>query len=91
MNDHVNAPCADCGIETLDDDNWYMLHNHVWESAWPGSRTTRAVLEAGDDGIAPFSEFLCIDCLEKRLGRGLTPHDFSDAPINATVLSRLFK
>lgn len=26
---------------------------------------------------------LCIDCAERRLGRRLTPDDFTDAPINA--------
>jgi hypothetical protein len=27
--------------------------------------------------------FLCIVCLERRLGRTLTPQDFTDAPVNA--------
>ena len=31
---------------------------------------------------SPGGDFLCYNCLEARLGRKLTPRDFSDAPIN---------
>jgi hypothetical protein len=87
MGKRVMAPCADCGIDTLGGDrNWYLVHSHIWELAWPGSKTTRPPIE-GD----PFSEILCIDCLEKRLGRDLRPDDFTNASINDAVRNRLFK
>lgn len=92
MTGRIKAPCADCQIDTLRrDTDWYMVRNHIWESAWPGSITTFAMYEADDDGVVPFSEILCIDCLERRLGRKLTRDDFTDAPVNNAVLKRLFK
>lgn len=39
---------------------WYHLHNEVW----------------GSTGLSVGSGFLCIGCLEERLGRRLTPADF---------------
>ena len=44
----------------------YMVHDDVWKAA------------TGDD---PFG-WLCVGCLEDRLGRRLTPDDFNDAPCN---------
>src|SRR5262245_59749408 len=38
----------------------YMVHDHLWEAA----------------GMAPDGGFLCIGCLETRLGRRLAPADF---------------
>ncbi len=35
-----------------------------------------------DSERSPGGDFLCFGCLEARLGRKLTPRDFSDAPIN---------
>ncbi len=37
-----------------------------------------------DDGSLTFfpHEYLCIGCLEKRLGRKLTAEDFTDVPVN---------
>ncbi len=31
--------------------------------------------------------FLCVGCLEERLGRRLTSYDFTDAPLNAIALA----
>lgn len=45
---------------------WYMVHDHVWKSA--GMKF--------DDG------FLCIGCLEKRLGRRLHSCDFEEIAMN---------
>src|SRR5215831_13565258 len=38
---------------------WYLVHDQVWERAWPNSETTNS---------AKFfcSEILCVGCLEKR-------------------------
>lgn len=60
-------PCNDCGESTRDE--YYMVKHELWPLNNPGRET--------EDG-----EFLCISCLENRLGRRLTPRDFLDAPIN---------
>ena len=59
--------CKDCGVDTQDIGEWYMVKDEVWAAVWP-KRSKR--------------EFLCIGCLEIRLGRRLTSDDFTDAPIN---------
>jgi hypothetical protein len=51
-----------------------MVEREVWEQAWGkrpdewGPRSTRGIL--------------CIECLERRIGRTLTLYDFTNAPIN---------
>jgi hypothetical protein len=67
--------CADCGLATITAGEWYMVGNGVWDEAWLGRR------EPGWRHV-PFCEILCIGCLEARLGRTLTAHDFTDAPVN---------
>jgi hypothetical protein len=47
---------------------WYMVRAEVWEAA------------ASSQGEQP--RFLCIGCLEGRIGRQLTRADFADAEIN---------
>jgi hypothetical protein len=46
---------------------YYMVHRQVWEDAQYASGRVR---------------FLCIACLERRLGRQLRPDDFTDCPLN---------
>lgn len=56
-------PCNDCGVDTYAevDREWYHVHGPVWEAA----------------GMSPEGlGFLCIGCLETRLGRRLVPEDF---------------
>ena len=43
-----------------------MVHPHIWEGA----------------GLGPDAGYMCIGCLEGRLGRELLPMDFIEAPIN---------
>lgn len=61
-------PCNDCGIDTLGYE-YYMVHDHVW------------IDQAGMTG-EPYEGFLCIGCLEKRIGRMLKSGDFIHWPIN---------
>jgi len=72
----LTAPCADCGVNTLDMDGgreWYIVHDAVWAVAWGGSVPTDPAR-----GV-----YLCVGCLEKRLGRELTADDFDRSlPIN---------
>ena len=73
-----DCPCADCGTPTCPRSagpgmwEWYMVVPDVWFGAdgpvWV-------------DNDAETAFFLCIGCLEKRLGRQLTlPADFSEPP-----------
>ena len=63
--------CADCRVDVHEIGEWYMVHDNVWEQAWPGH------------SIVPYGyAILCIGCLEKRIGRTLTRPDFTDAPVN---------
>ena len=51
---------------------WYMVRDEVWAAA------------GMDTGAIPLGGrgFLCMGCLETRLGRRLLPGDFIDAPVN---------
>jgi hypothetical protein len=67
--------CADCGVDTSPcSGKRGRRHNDKWEcylvkdSVWQCAGMGRG--------------FLCIGCLEARLGRQLRPRDFTDAPIN---------
>jgi hypothetical protein len=51
---------------------WYSVWDYLWQEA--GMQLENEMLWS--------SGFLCIGCLEKRLGRELTAEDFVDAPIN---------
>ena len=73
------ALCADCGVDTAPCSarpgcrhagRWedYMIHGELW--------ATTGIGPGMGDGR------LCIGCLETRLGRQLTPADFTGAPIN---------
>jgi hypothetical protein len=47
----------------------YMVHDHVWKAA----------------GMEPYGGCLCVGCLEKRIGRRLTPANFSDHVFNTNL------
>jgi hypothetical protein len=72
----VRSICADCGQNTTTigadgepmDWEWYMVNNVIWTMA--STATDRP------------AQFLCIGCLETRLGRRLYPIDFTSAPVN---------
>ena len=67
----TNLPCRDCGINTANiNGQWefYMVTDEVWQAA---VGTPAAIVTDGD--------FLCIGCLEMRLG---TPGDFTDCLAN---------
>jgi hypothetical protein len=49
-----------------DYDEYYMVHDHVWKAS----------------GLPKDGGELCVDCLERRIGRRLRSDDFTDAPIN---------
>jgi hypothetical protein len=81
--------CADCGVSTAPrrrGEKWefYMVREPVWKAAGPPPATfnTGEVDLFGLVPASPTEYFLCIGCLEARLGRTLTPGDFTDCPLN---------
>jgi len=64
--------CADCGYDTTDNE-YYMVRNDVWEQALGHKYSPQ-----------PNDVFLCIGCLERRIGRTLTRRDFIDCPLNTS-------
>lgn len=68
--EHVPCACADCGTDTTPEEGpweWYMVQESIWVQANPDKTVN----------------YLCIGCLERRLGRQLTAADFTNVPINA--------
>jgi len=63
------AWCALCRVDTLAIGEFYMIKDEVWDAA------------VGPDSFIN-SSFLCIGCLELRLGRHLRTDDFADVPLN---------
>jgi hypothetical protein len=79
------AVCIDCGAATAPCTGrrgcrhvgrWelYMVHDSIWITA--GMPFVMVYARDGETG------YLCVGCLEGRLGRQLHPQDFTDAPIN---------
>lgn len=75
------AICDGCGADTTPctgrrgcrhKGRWeyYAGHDGVWEAARPWTAEGGRV------------RYLCVACLERRLGRTLRPDDFRDVPIN---------
>ena len=70
-------PCRDCSMNTcpLDGEReYYEVFDQVWRDA-------RAIGYVQTDN-GPQGYFLCVGCLEKRLGRELTRADFKPLPAN---------
>jgi hypothetical protein len=54
--------CHDCDDDVVCLREWFMVHDDVWTQT----------------GLAPRGGMLCVGCCEDRLGRRLTPADFTD-------------
>jgi hypothetical protein len=82
------APCADCGTFTAmrgRPSEWYMVRDDVWEAAGMPAEPACSIdtFTEYQAYVADLSgRFLCIGCLEARLGRELTPADFTTAEVN---------
>jgi hypothetical protein len=75
----LDMHCVDCGVDTDEIDEFYMVHDHIWDVAVP-------VQSDRDNRV------LCVGCLETRIGRELSADDFTDAPVNRSgyYSNRLF-
>lgn len=71
------CPCLDCGVDTWKLNEYYMVTKTVWSDAFPDRPRCD-----GDKSWTAGLGYLCIGCLEKRIGRILTPSDFTNYPIN---------
>ena len=65
------SDCADCGVDVcpVDGDDraeFFMVYDDVWAAA----------------GITPDGGYLCVGCIETRLGRHLDTDDFTNVPMN---------
>ncbi len=66
----AGAFCLDCKIEVVSiKEISYMLRNSLWALLVRGKRYQGSV-------------FLCIGCVETRLGRRLDEHDFAELAVN---------
>jgi hypothetical protein len=65
--------CHDCGQNTHEIGEYYMVQFALWKQVAPDCQ----------DGI------LCIGCLEARLGRTLTPADFTDCAVNCNIYGNM--
>lgn len=59
--------CMECGANTVEIQEYYMLQDHLWESIVPEHYRIGA---------------LCVECFEWFLGRELVSTDFTEAPVN---------
>jgi len=60
------ALCNDCGVDIFEIREYYMVSDACWKRA----------------GMKPYGGFLCIGCLELRLGEKLKAINFRDCPLN---------
>ena len=66
-DEHDGCPCRDCGALTAPLDGPAEWYT-LKDEVWP---------------LAPDDGYLCIGCLERRIGRTVVYRDFDTAPINA--------
>ena len=66
----IRSPCFGCGVDTLEIGEFYVVRDEVWLAAVPWNRAGAML------------DFLCIGCLEARIGRTLAREDFTDAFAN---------
>lgn len=69
---HKMFDCVDCGKNTDDHDEYYMVHDEVWRK---------------EARMTDFGGMLCISCLEERIGRRLTQVDFTNYPVNTLMFT----
>ena len=63
----------------IDDTDWYMIDDHIWRKFVPEDKKMVS-RNPGEKGY-----FLCLECLQKRVGRRLTKDDFTQREISDYV------
>ena len=75
--------CKDCGVDTTPcTGKRGCRHGGRWEHYMVKDAIWKAAKMPPGDGRFSGKGFLCIGCLETRIGRQLKPKDFTTAPIN---------
>ena len=69
MCNQRNFKCMDCMRDTREMHEYYMVTEDLWDKA------TR-------NNLQDFLGMLCVECIEKRIGRELEPNDFILCPLN---------
>jgi hypothetical protein len=69
----AQTACADCGVDTMAIGDFYAVKDNIWQRAWESRRGNYEI---------PHRQFLCLGCLEDRLGYTLMRDDFIDALVN---------
>lgn len=69
MAKKVQCLCKDCNVDVVYIQEWYMVNDSVWKKA----------------GMKKRGGFLCVGCLEKRIGRKLNKRDFFCCPLNIMI------
>ncbi len=71
-------PCDDCTVDVMPYDEF----GRPFEGGWEYYMVTDEVWTLANANQDEEATYLCIGCLKNRLGRFLTPDDFSDFSIN---------
>lgn len=74
----VESPCTDCGVDTLPTEGGCAEYYMVTKEVWNA---------AGMGHVG----YLCIGCLEGRLGRQLCAADFTDCPLNDLTTANVMR
>jgi hypothetical protein len=67
VDDGHDGRCGDCGTDTIESGEFYMVHDALWAQAQSAGRPC---------------DLLCVGCIEARIGRRLRANDFNAAPLN---------
>lgn len=77
---YIDWSCMGCGRDTIGE--YYMVHGWIWNMGmvyyWEQSVAKTQARQP---------KFLCIECLERALGRALNPEDFTVCLLNSTSTS----
>lgn len=82
--------CLDCGMDTSARSGvaeYYMVREPIWLVAFGLLEYRQRVGQIRHQKQKP-KGMLCIGCLEDRLGRQLTPTDFTACPLNTAAYSK---
>jgi hypothetical protein len=79
--------CYDCRVDILPTGTgpgaeYYMVHDRLWQAA-----ITAGLIPGLDQLGPPPIDYLCIGCLEARLGRRLVADDFPAYPVNDPTIA----
>lgn len=83
----ANFVCKDCGLDTHEECEYYMIQHELWDSLLEKEEIIRTIPWYDREGslirmVHLNNVMLCVGCVEERLGRQLMPEDFTSCPVN---------